>query len=116
MQRRRLLQGAGAIGGTLLAGCLGESQTEFNLKQAGKPHFDANSDGYLYLNVTVSNVGNERQSGKVYVTAQLNDEELVRVREVTLDAHQTTRVTFTYDVKYENVTKFTPKVSIRRNE
>lgn len=115
LERRNVLRAGGVIGGTLLAGCLGQEQTDFKLSKANS-EFGENADGDLYLNVTVSNVGNERQSGKVFVTAEVNDEELVRVREVTLDAHQTTRVTFTYDVKYNNVTKFTPKVSIRRNE
>lgn len=112
MQRRRLLRNAGVIGGTLLAGCMGDSSEEFTLTKANA-EIGQNASGYLTYNVTVSNVGNHDQTGKLYVTATLNDDELVRVREVSLEAHKTREISITYDVKFENVTKFTPKAEIR---
>lgn len=112
MHRRRLLRNAGVIGGTLLAGCMGDRSEEFTLTTANT-EFGENASGYLAYNVTVSNVGNHDQTGKLYVTATLNDEELVRVREVSLEAHKTKEVTITYDIKYENVTEFSPKAEVR---
>jgi hypothetical protein len=66
--------------------------------------------------VTVSNPGNEDQQGTLYVNAKLNDEDLVRVREIQLDAHQTTEVSIRYDVKYEDVQSFSPKTDIEPSE
>ncbi len=111
MERRTLLRDAGVAGAVLLAGCLGGGREEFTMKVASQ-QIDQDEEGDLVLHVTISNPGNEKQTGTLYVTSKLNDEELVRVREVTLDAHQTTQVTIEYDVNYNNVTSFSPKTSI----
>lgn len=112
MERRSLLRVTGVLGASLLAGCMGSEGEEFNLQVAAQD-FGENEAGNLVFNVTVSNPGNTRQRGILEVSAKLNDENLVRVREVTLEAHETTEVSIEYDVKYENVTSFAPKASIR---
>ena len=115
MERRSLLRTVGVAGTTLVAGCLGGSSEEFTLQVASQ-EIDQNEEGYVVVHVTVSNPGNEAQEGTLYVNAKLNDESLVRVRQVSLDAHETTEITVEYDVKYENVTSFAPKASIEPAE
>lgn len=115
MERRSLLRTTGVVGATVLAGCLGGDSTEFTLKVSGQ-EIDEDEDGYLVFHVTVSNPGNEAQTGTLYVNAKLNDESLVRVRQVSLEAHETTQITVEYDVKYDEVTSFSPKASIEPSE
>lgn len=115
MQRRRLLRTGGVIGATLLAGCLGGESEEFTLQVADQ-EIGQDAAGYLVLNVTVSNPGNEPQEGDLYVTASLNGEESVKVREVALDAHETKKITVTYDIEYMNVTDYTPETDIQPRE
>lgn len=111
MERRTLLRDASVTGAVLLAGCLGGGREEFTMKVASQ-EIDQDEAGNLVLHVTVSNPGNDPQTGTLYVTAKLNDEELVRVREISLDAHETTQITIDYDVKYDEVSSFSPKTSI----
>lgn len=115
MHRRRLLRGVGLAGGTLLAGCLGGGSEEFNMQVTGK-EIGEDGDGNLVFNVTISNPGNEAQDGTLYVTANLNGNESVKLRDVSLEAHETKRVTVTYDIKYLNVTEFTPEADIEPKE
>ena len=116
MERRQLVKRGGAVGVALLGGCLGSGEEDEFTLQVANTEIGQNSDGYLVVNVTVSNPGNEAQKGTLYVNSQLNDKDLVRVREIELDAHKTTEVTIEYDVKYVNVTSFTPKTDIQPSE
>lgn len=112
MNRRRLLGVAGALGTSVIAGCVGGGgKEEFALKIADQD-FGPDEDGYLVYNVTLSNPSNDEQSGTVYLNAEVNDEDLVRVREVTLSAHETREVTIRFDVKYENITSFSGSPSV----
>lgn len=115
LQRRRVLRAGGVIGGTLLAGCLGGGNEEFTLQVADED-FGEGADGDLVVNVTVSNPGNQDQTGTLYVTTKLNGEETVRLRDVSLEAHETKRVTVTYDIKYQNVTEFSMQTDIQPSE
>lgn len=115
MHRRRLLRGVGLAGGTLLAGCLGGESEQFTMQVTSK-EIGQDSDGNLVFNVTVSNPGNEAQDGTLYVTAILNGNESVKLRDVSLEAHETKRITVTYDIKYENVTDFNPETDIEPAE
>ena len=74
--------------------------------------FGAGPDGDLQVWVTVSNPGNEGQSGIVTVTADLNGETTERARAVTLDAHETIEVTVEYDLPYDEVRSFHPEASV----
>ncbi|MFB6268048.1 MAG: hypothetical protein ABEI31_10345 [Halodesulfurarchaeum sp.] len=95
-----------------LAGCSGGGGGgEFSLEVAHE-EIGQSADGYLVFNVTITNSGNQAQRGTLYVTADLNGNQTVRVREVSLDPHQTTEVTIRYNVTYRNVTKFVPESSI----
>lgn len=97
---------AAALGGSVgLVGCLGRGEERFTL-QIAQADFGENDAGYLEAWVTVTNVGNERQTGTLYVDSKLNDEPLTRVREVDLDAHQTEEYTVTYDIRWEQVRNF----------
>lgn len=115
MERRSLLRTAGGLGAVVLAGCVGGGEEEFSL-QVATQEFGKNAEGNLVLNVTVSNPGNTEQSGILEVSATLNDRDLVRLREVTLEAHETTEVTIEYDVQYNNVTEYSPESSVRPAE
>jgi len=111
MERRRLLEGALGVGVAALAGCLGRQEDPFTLKVVNLD-FGGDADGYLQVTVTVSNVGNDPQEGTLYVNSKLNDEALVRVRDVALEAHATRDYTISYDVKYDDVTSFSPHADI----
>ena len=115
LERRTVLRTGGVIGGTLLARCLGGESEEFSLQVADQD-FGEGPDGNLVVNVTVSNPGNQDQTGTLYVTTKLNGEETVRLREVSLEAHKTKRVTVTYDITYLNVTEFSMQTDIQPNE
>ena len=115
MQRRRLLRTTGAIGVAVLAGCTGSEESEFTLQVANR-EITESEDGNLVFIVTVSNPGNDAQTGTLYVSSQLDGEETVRVREVSLDAHETKQITVTYDVAYANVTSFQPTADLRPSE
>lgn len=115
MERRTVLKTTGTLILGLTAGCLGDDEAEFMLRVVDQD-FGPGPDGNLTVWVTVSNPGNERQSGTVYVTAKLNDESTVRVREVTLDAHETTEVSISYDVAYDDVNSFSLDASVNENE
>lgn len=111
MDRRTFLEkgtvvGAAALGGSVsLVGCLGRDDERFTL-QIADADFGENDEGYLEAWVTVTNVGNERQTGTLYVNSKLNDEPITRVREVDLDAHRTAEYTVTYDVPWEDVRNY----------
>lgn len=112
MERRRLLRLTGGLGASVIAGCVGQGgNEEFALKVANQ-EYGADEDGYLVFNVTVSNPSNHEQSGTVYLDAEVNGEDRVRVREVTLDAHETREVTVRFDVAFENVTSFSGSTSV----
>lgn len=115
MNRRRLLRLGGSFGVLALAGCAGQNEEEFKLSITNHD-LDSNSEGYIVTNVTISNPGNSRQNATLYVTSKFDDRELVRVREVSLDAHETTQVTITYDVKLENVSSISSQPDLRPNE
>lgn len=115
MERRTVLRATGTVLLGLTAGCLGDDEPEFMLRVVDE-NFDAGPNGNLTVWVTVSNPGNERQSGTVYVTAELNDDSMVRVRDVTLDAHETTEITITYDHAYDDVTSFSLDASVEEHE
>lgn len=115
MDRRTLLLSAGIVSIGLTAGCLSESKTDFSLRVVDRD-FGAGPDGNLTVWVTVSNPGNEAQSGTVYVTAELNDDSIVRVREVALSAHETTEIEISYDVSYQNITNFNMDSSVEPPE
>lgn len=111
MERRSLLQGLGTVALGLTAGCLGREEPEFMLRVVHLD-FGAGPDGDLQVWVTVSNPGNEGQSGIVTVTADLNGETTERARAVTLDAHETIEVTVEYDLPYDEVRSFHPEASV----
>ncbi|MBS3760498.1 hypothetical protein [Halodesulfurarchaeum sp.] len=115
MERRTVLRATGTVLLGLTAGCLGDDEPEFMLRVVNQ-NFGAGPDGNLTVWVTVSNPGNERQSGTVYVKADLNDDSMVRVRDVTLDAHETTEIQITYDQVYDDVTSFTLDASVEESE
>ncbi|MFB6153187.1 MAG: hypothetical protein ABEJ27_02940 [Halodesulfurarchaeum sp.] len=95
-----------------LAGCSGGGGGgEFTLQVANE-EIGQGADGYLVFNVTITNSGNQAQRGTLYVTANLNGNQTVRVRKVSLGPHQTTEVTIRYNVTYRNVTKYVPESSI----
>ncbi len=111
MDRRTVLLSAGTVAIGLTAGCLSNSESEFTLRVVDQD-FGAGPDENLTVWVTVSNPGNDRQRGTLYVTAQLNDDSTVRVREVTLDGHETTELVITYDIAYDDVNTFSLDASV----
>lgn len=115
MDRRSVLCAAGTLAVGLTAGCLSDPEPEFELRVVDQD-FGAGSDGTLTVWVTVSNPGNEPQRGTVYVSTEVNDESLVRVRDVTLEPHETTEVEIGYDIAYENVSAFSMDASVEPAE
>ena len=119
MHRRTYLRHAAGIrtvgAAVAVAGCLGGEEEDFTL-QVADADFGENDDGYLEAWVTVSNVGNEPQEGTLYVNGDLNDDPTVRVREVTLDAHETRRYTVTYDTKMDDVRSYSLDVDLEPPE
>lgn len=110
MHRRRVLLGTVGIGVTALAGCL-TGKSPFTLEVV-HTDFGKGPDGNLQVRVTVSNVGNDPQQGVLYVRSTLNGDSNVRVRKLSLDAHATRDVTITYDVKYDDVSDYSPKATV----
>lgn len=110
-----MLRTGGAIGARLLAGCVGGQSEEFTLQVADE-ELGQDAEGYLVLNVTVSNPGNEVQEGGPLRDHLPEREESVKVREVALDAHETKKITVTYDIEYMNVTDYTPETDIQPRE
>lgn len=115
MERRRVLRASGTVLLGLTAGCLGGEESEFMIRVVDKD-FGAGPEGNLTAWVTVSNPGNERQSGTVYVTAELDGNSTVRVREVTLDPHETTEISISYERLYEDVNSFSLEASVDETE
>lgn len=115
MERRTVLRGTGTVLLGLTAGCLGREESEFTVRVVDED-FGAGPDGNLTVWVTVSNPGNERQSGTVYVTAELNDNSTVRVREITLDGHETTEIAISYETAYDDVNSFSLEASVDETE
>lgn len=111
MDRRSLLQRAGALGTLAVAGCLGDDETEFTI-QVVETTFGETEDGRLKVTVTLSNVGNEPMAGTLYVEARLNDEEVTRARDVELPAHATRDYSVEYGVRYDEVRSFDPDVTV----
>ncbi|MDZ7850799.1 MAG: hypothetical protein U5K70_08405 [Halodesulfurarchaeum sp.] len=115
MERRCVLRAAGALALGLTAGCLSDPEPEFQLRDVHRD-FGPGPNGNLTVWVTISNPGNERQTGTVYVRTEVNDDSLVRVREVTLEPHETSEIEIGYDVAYENVSTFSMKTSVEPRE
>lgn len=105
MDRRTVLRGTGTLLVGLTAGCLGEEDTDFQLRVVDED-FGPGEDGNLTVWITVSNPGNEAQSGIVYLSAEVNDESKVRTRTVSLDAHETTQIEIGFETPYDEVTGF----------
>lgn len=112
MKRRRLLRVGSALGLLAIAGCTGSTEPAFKLRVSNQD-IDRDDNGMLVLHVTVSNPGNTPQNGTLYVTSKLNGEDIVRVREVSLDAHETDRITIEYDVAMKDVDNFSPRTDIK---
>lgn len=120
MDRRSVLKGTVGLGtislGTIaLAGCLGDDEPDFTLSVVDWD-FGADDEGYLQTTAVVSNAGNNHQEGTLYVTTDVNDDSLVRVRNVSLDAHKTREYTITYDILMEDVTDFSMDVNVEPPE
>lgn len=116
MDRRRVIRATGTLVLGLTAGCLGNQESKFQLRDVDRD-FGPGPNGALTVWVTVSNPGNEHQSGTVYVSAKVNDKSLVRVRDVSLEPHETTEVEVVYDVAYDNVSSFSKlETSVEPNE
>jgi len=111
MDRRTVLRGAGTLLIGATAGCLGSSEEEFTLEVVHED-FGPGPNGEVTVTATVSNLGNEPQSGTLYVTTDINDESLVRVREVTLDPHETEAFEISYDQPYDDVTSLSVDAEI----
>ncbi len=111
MDRRTVLRGTGTLLVGLTAGCLGEEDTDFQLRVVDED-FGAGEDGNLATWVTISNPGNEAQSGTVYLSAEINEEAKVRTRTVRLEAHETTEITITFATPYDAVTQFSMNASV----
>ncbi|GAA0659478.1 hypothetical protein [Salarchaeum japonicum] len=119
MHRRAFLRRGAAVGTVAavggLAGCSSGGGSEFTLSTHGTTIVELD-DGRLGVDVTVTNTGDATQSGIVYVTAELNGEKSVELRQVTLDAHATRTVTVPYDVQYSEVESFSASATVRRAE
>ena len=120
MDRRSVLKGTIGLGtislGTIaLAGCLGDDEPEFTLSVVDYD-FGENDDGDLQTTAVVSNAGNTHQEGTLYVRTDVNDDSLVRIREVSLDAHKIREYTITYDIPYADVTSFSMDVDVEPPE
>ncbi|MGB9987941.1 hypothetical protein [Salarchaeum japonicum] len=116
MNRRAFLRRGAAVavaGG--LAGCSSGGDSEFTLSTNGTTIVEA-ENGSIAAEVTVTNTGDTTQSGIVYVTAELNGEKSVELRQVTLDAHATRIVTVPYGVQYSEVNSFSATATVRRAE
>ncbi|MFW5924097.1 MAG: hypothetical protein ACOCSP_00705 [archaeon] len=111
MDRRSVLQGAVGLATVALAGCLGGDEEEFTLNVVDYD-FGENETGHLETTAVVSNTGNEPQDGTLYVRADVDDDSLVRVRDVSLDAHETREYAITYDIEMETVSNFSMDVEI----
>ena len=102
MDRRTVLRGTGTVLIGVTAGCLGSGDEEFTLEVVNED-FGPGPNGELTVTATVSNLGNEAQTGTLYVTTEINEESLARVREVTLDPHETQTFEIAYDQAYDDV-------------
>jgi hypothetical protein len=111
MDRRTVLRTTGALFLGATAGCLGGGESEFTLRVV-EESFGSGPDGNLQVSVTVSNPGNERQTGTLYVTAEIGEESNVRVREVDLQAHETTTFEIGYEERYDSITSLSVDASV----
>lgn len=115
MKRRTLLRQTGVAGATLaLAGCLRRSRDEEALSIADST-IDQDDEGYLVYEVVITNTADRDASGTLYVNSELQGEAGTKVRQVNLEAHSTTTVRIVYDVKFNNVTSYSPSSSITEN-
>jgi hypothetical protein len=115
MNRRTFLRVGGSIGVLAVTGCSGNGGSEFDLSVTNQD-IDRDSEGHPIVNVTISNPGNSRQNGTLYVTTKLNGKERVRVREVSVDAHKTTRITITYNETMEGNSSFSVRTDLQPSE
>lgn len=115
MKRRTLLRRTGAVGATLaVAGCLRRSRDEDALSIADSTITESD-DGYLVYELVISNTADRKAEGTLYVNSELDGDAETKVRQVSLDAHSTTIVRIEYDIKFKNVTSFSPSSSITEN-
>ena len=103
LDRRTLLHGTAVAGGLLLAGCTSSKADEGTSLSVANVDFYENDEGFLEVAVVVSNPGNERDSGTLLVHVKIDGDAQPRVREVSLDAHETKEFTITYDTKFADV-------------
>lgn len=116
MKRRAFLHRGGVVAlAAAAAGCTASGDTAFSLSIADTAITET-EDGYVAADVTVTNTGTTEQSGVVYVTAELNGERSVEIREVTMPGNSTRVVTVSYDVKMNEVDSFSPQASVRPPE
>lgn len=111
MDRRTVLRTTGALFLGATAGCLGGGESEFTLRVV-EEDFGSGPDGKLRVTATVSNPGNDRQVGTLYVTAEIGEESNVRVRDVDLQAHETTTFEIGFDERYESITSLSVDASV----
>lgn len=76
--------------------------------------FYENDAGFVEVSVIVTNAGNDAESGTLLVHATINDDAKPRVREVSLDAHETKEITITYDVKMADVQSMSVDATIQK--
>lgn len=103
MDRRTLLRRSALAGTAFLAGCMGSSPEQGSSMSVANIDFYGNDDGFLEVSVIVSNPGNDPEDGTLIVTARIDGDAQPRVREVSLDAHETREVTITYDTKMDEI-------------
>jgi hypothetical protein len=111
MDRRTVLRTTGALFLGATAGCLGGGESDFDLEVVHND-FGPDEDGNLTVSVTVSNPGNERQVGTLYVTAEIGEESKVRVRDVDLQAHETTTFEIGFDERYDSITSLSVDANV----
>lgn len=115
MKRRTLLGRTAAAGVTLAAaGCLRRGRDE-NVLEVSDSNFEEGEDGELVYVVSVSNPSDREASGTVYIYSELNGEESTKVRQVSLPPHTTTSFRIAYDVQFENVSDFSPDVTLEED-
>lgn len=103
LDRRTLLHGTAVASGLLLAGCTSSKADSGTSLSVANVDFYENDEGFLEVAVVVSNPGNEPDSGTLLVHVKIDGDAQPRVREVSLDAHETKESTITYDTRFADV-------------
>jgi len=102
MNRRTLLRRTAAAGLVPLVGCLRTGDDEAGLTVVDT-NYEESEGGNVVIAVVVSNPSGREAAGTLYVNAEIDDQSLTRVREVTLGQNETTTVRVEYDVAYDDV-------------